>query len=379
MAAPLTDLLKFLHFDWSVPADRAFQQIKVALTSAPVLRLPKLYAVVQSLKFWRHYLFHREFILYSDHDALRFLHSQKKLSTRHGRWVDLVQDFTFSLRHRPRRENKAVDALSRRLHMLQISQATITGFDRLPLIYKDCPDFRKFWEEVTWSAASHLDYRADFGFLLYQDRLCIPASSTRNFLIWEIHGGGLAGHFGITKTLLALESCYYWPHLRRNTHRMVGQCSTLTIGKTTKQNTGQYLPLPIPDSPWQEVSLDFVLGLPRTWRRLDAILVVVDRFSKMAHFIACSKTMDVAHTARLFFNEVVRLHGVPRSVVSDRDVRFTRKLWKWLWRLMETTLQFLTAFHPETNGQTEVTNSSLGNLLRCLVQENADTWDDLLP
>ena len=160
---------------------------------------------------------------------------------------------------------------------------------------------------------------------------------------------------------------------------MIGRCATCTIGKLTKQNTGQYLPLPIPESPWQEVSLDFILGLPRTRRQLDTILVVVDRFSKMTHFIACAKTTDAAHTAKLFFNEIVRLHRVRRSIVSDRDVRFTSSFWKALWHLMGTTLQFSTAFHPQTDGQTEVTNRSLGNILRCLVQENTTTWDELLP
>ena len=98
----------------------------------------------------------------------------------------------------------------------------------------------------------------------------------------------------------------------------------------------------------------------------------------MAHFIACAKTADAAHTVGLFFNEIVRLHGVPRSIISDRDVRFTSTFWKTLWHLMGMTLKFSTAFHPQFDGQTEVTNRSLGNLLRCLVQENTATWDELL-
>ena len=426
LVAPLTDLLKESQFAWSAPADQAFQRIKIAVLSAPVLRLPdfdklfdvatdasssgiravlsqdlhpvsyfseklsdpksrytnydrELYAVVQALKYWRHYLLHREFTLYSDHEALCFLHSQKKLSAKHGRWVETLQDYNFSLRHRPGSENRVADALSRRAHTLQISQAIITGFDRLPLVYQDCPDFRDHWATMVHSAAEYPDYRVDSGFLFFRDRLCVPSGSTRDFLIWEVHGGGLAGHFGITKTTQELERRYFWPHLRRDTRRMVGRCTICTIGKMTRQNSGQYLPLPVPDSPWKEISLDFVLGLPRTRRQLDTILVVVDRFSKMAHFVACAKTADAAHTARLFFNEIVRLHGVPRSIVLDRDIRFTSTFWKTLWHLMGTTLRFSTAFHPQTDGQTEVTNRSLGNLLRCLVQDNKASWDELLP
>ena len=284
--------------------------------------------MVQSLKFWRHYLLHTDFTLYSDHEALWFLHSQKKLSARHARWIETLQEFTFSLRHRPRRDNKVADALSRRHHTLQISQVAITGFDRLPLIYKECPDFKEAWQAAQLTNSPSVlpcseappprnEYRAKAEFLFFRDRLCVPVGSTRDFLVWELHGGRLAGHFGITKTLQALEARYYWPQLRRDVRRMVGRCSTCTIRKLTKQNTGQYLPLPVPSEPWQEVSLYFVLGLPRTRRQFNAILVVVDRFRKMAHFIACSRTADVAHTAKLFFNEVVRLHGVPRNIISN--------------------------------------------------------------
>ena len=112
-----------------------------------------------------------------------------------------------------------------------------------------------------------------------------------------------------------------------------------------------------------------MLGLPRAFRKHDSILVVVDHFSKMAHFSPCSKTFDVSKIAKLYFDEIVKLYGLPETIVFDRDVHFMSYFWKTLWHLVGTKLKFSTAFHPQTDGQTEVVNRSLGNLLRCLVGE----------
>ncbi|KAL5751049.1 hypothetical protein ACOSP7_025652 [Xanthoceras sorbifolium] len=424
--APITECLKSKVFQWTTAATQAFELIKKKMSTAPVLRLPdftkifevacdashvgiggvlsqeghpiayfseklnetrrkysaydmEFYALIQTLKHWRPYLVHREFILFTDHDSLKHLNSQTRFSARHARWFDVLQQFDFTIRHKAGHENKVADALSRRPHILTMFCANATGFESIKDLYATDDDFKEIWSSLNNNLGSASDFVIKDGYLIKQSRICIPKGSMREFIIQELHGGGLAGHFGYDKTMALVADRFYWPRLRHDVHTIVDRCRVCQLNKGTKQHAGLYSPLPIPHKPWQDISMDFILGLPKTIRNNDSIMVVVDRFSKMSHFIPCKKTFDASHIAAIFLKEIVRLHGLPVSIVSDRDVKFVSYFWKTLWAALGTKLSFSSAFHPQTDGQTEVINRSLGNLLRCLVQEHTGSWDLVLP
>jgi hypothetical protein len=133
--------------------------------------------------------------------------------------------------------------------------------------------------------------------------------------------------------------------MRKEVIKFVNRCRICQHAKGKRHNTGLYKPLPIPERPWDAISMDFVLGLPRTQRGCDSIFVVGDRFSKMVHFIPCQKTSDATHVANLFFKEVVRLHRLPRSIGSNIDTKFVGHFWRALWKKLGTDLSFSLAYH----------------------------------
>ena len=418
--APITECMKGTTFAWTPEAAAAFELIKIKLTTAPVLILPdfsemfelhcdasklgigavlsqqsrpvafyseklsgarsrystydvEFYAVVQSIRHWRHYLVHRDFVLFTYHDALKQLDSQVKVSARHASWIAYLQQFTFTIRHKSRKLNRVADALSRCHTLLTTLHASVPGFSCFSELYESDPFFASILLDV--QAGSNSDYTLVDGFLFRGSQLCLPDCSLRLRVIEELHN---EGHIGRDRTPQLITASYYWPTVRRDVERFVERCRQCQLAKGQASNAGLYMPLPIPTQPWTDVSMDFVLGLPRTQRGNDSIFVVVDRFSKMVHFIACKRTTDAVRVAQLFFSEVYRLHGLPTSIVSDRDTRFLSHFWRSLWKKLHTSLDMSTAYHPQSDGQTEVVNRSLGNMLRALVGDNIRAWESRL-
>ena len=183
----------------------------------------------------------------------------------------------------------------------------------------------------------------------------------------------MIGHFRVAKTLHILHGHFFWQHMKHDVHKFYDRYLVCKKAKSKVMHHGLYTPLPILNSPWIGISIDFVLGLPRSKKGRDSIFVVVDRFSKMAQFIPCHKADNACVVADLLFREVVRLHGFPRSIVSDRDSKFQSHFWKTLWRKLDTKLLFSTTCHPQAGGQTEMVNQTLSQLLRCLVGKNLKT------
>lgn len=225
------------------------------------------------------------------------------------------------------------------------------------------------------------DYELVDGLLLRRGKICVPKDQTiRRRILESRHDSPLAGHPGRAKTLELTARTYYWPTMSKFVFEYVDTCDACNRTKPLNQKTAGLLqPLPVPPERWTDISYDFITDLPMTKKGHDAILNVVDRFSKRAHFIPCNKTINAEGTARLFLEHVWKLHGTPNRTVSDRGTTFNSAFMRELYKNLGIEPSFSTAYHPQTDGQTERVNQSLEQFLRLYTSHLQDDWDEWLP
>jgi transposase InsO family protein len=193
------------------------------------------------------------------------------------------------------------------------------------------------------------------------------------------HEAAAAGHPGRSKTLELLKRSYYWPRMQADTDRFVRNCHTCQRSRTARHAPfGVLRPLPIPDRPWQDIAMDFVTGLPPS-QGYDAIWVVIDRLTKARHFVPCHTTVDATALADMFVAHIFRLHGLPTTIVSDRGPQFAAAFWQRLCNRLGIDRRLTTAFHPQSDGQTERANGIMEQYLRAHVSYLQDDWAAWLP
>ena len=437
IAAPLTDLTKHgsgtTPVTWTPAADAAFKALKQALSTPPVLQpfnpslptkittdasdvgigaelaqlhgkawLPVAYlsrklspaegnypthdkellAIIHAFKSWSHYLSGRPFDVYTDHHPLRYLQSQPTLSKRQARWLDTLAEFDYTVKYIPGPSNHVADALSRQLCALTASAPTNLDLQRRIIdAYPSDPTTSTLIQALrSDDPPANSDYTlADNGLLLEltsgNPRVYVPNDPPlRTMLLHEHHDA--AGHFGTAKTLDLLERHYYWPRMRATVEDYVRSCEPCQRNKAVNAKPyGPLQPLPVPPSPWHTVTMDLISGLPVTTTGYDAVTVFVDKLTKMIHLAAVKKASSATDLASVFFNHVYRHHGLPKVIVSDRDSRFTGHFWQHLFKLCGTRLALSTAYHPQTDGQTERANRTLVEALRTYVNAAGTNWD----
>ena len=358
------------------------------------VRDAELLAVVESVRHWSTFLEACEdpFVIYTDHQSLQYFQTSQRLLPRHVRWSQDLNTHSYSIRYRPARENCKADTLSRRpdydvpldpifetilrpAEILATIMPAFTEFTVADRIVNACLTDPFLSKEPR---PRHLSPSGTTPVQYHGITYVPPDPSLRSEILHLAHDSVSAGHPGRDRTIELVRRSYNWPGLPTDATRYVASCDTCQKSKPSHHRPhGLLKPLPIPDRPWSSISWDHIGPLPLS-DGFDAILVIVDRFTKLAHFVPANTSDDARTLARQFLQNVFRLHGLPESIVSDRGATFSSAWWKELCRLMRTDLKLSTAFHPQTDGQTERTNQFIEHYLRCEVDYLQSDWAEKL-
>ena len=363
----------------------------------------ELLAIVAAFEQWRHYLCGAQcpIIVFTDHKNLLYYTTTRKLNRRQARWSMFLADFDFEIKYRPGSQQGKPDALSRREEYkpkegedcVTNQQTVLIKPEKLHIngivsTLEDDSQHSRIRENLKKDSFAsgimkHIEKFPKFtitnGLLFNEGLLYVPDLHSKLEILKNRHDSKIAGHYGTSKTVELITRDYWWPKMWEFVRRYINGCDTCARSKPSRHKPyGLLMPLEVPNKPWESISMDFITDLPNS-NGYDAILVVVDRFSKMAHFIPCTKKISARTTAKLILQHIVRLHGLPRDIVSDRGPQFHSKFWKNLFGLLGTKISLSSAFHPQSDGQSERVNQVLEQYLRCTINYLQSNWCDALP
>ena len=333
----------------------------------------ELFAVTTAVRKWRQYLLGHRFTIITDHRSLKELLTQVIQTPEQHMYLARLMGFDYQIQFRSGASNQAADALLRLPEhttslFLTLSVPCLTFMDELRAQLTASSEFQDMVKAIQTSPSAYPDYTIVNDLVLRKGRIWLPSKlALIPTLLTEFHATPTGGHLGTAKTVARIMENFHWTGLRKDVADFVAQCMDCqSVKYETKRVAGLLCPLPVPHRPWDDLSLDFIVGLP-PYHGHTVILVVVDRFSKGIH-LGMLPTAHTAHSVACLFMDIVgKIHGMPRSLVSDRDPLFVSRFWPELFRLSGTQLRMSSAYHPQSDGQTEVLNRVIEQCLRSFV------------
>src|SRR5436190_17176129 len=457
LAKPLTSLTrKESTWEWKKDQQEAFDNIKKAITSDPVLIHPdpdkpyyletdasgvamgailsqrhtdgklhpigymskgfneaqakyntynkELLAIVEALDFWRLLLEGSEkpITIYTDHRNLQYWQEAHVMDRKHHRWYGDLASYNFTINYRPGKQSEKPDALSRRSDHQEIPTAEevmiaaerFVGFKAqlgVDLIeqLKEAQQEDESLETLIHSVRrkeellasvkkQYKRYEWKEDLLWYDGTIVVPDDPEIRKRILNIHHDSpIAGHQGRARTLELITRRYFWPNLKAQVNSYVDQCTTCAQAKSIL-NTTTPKDIELPKGPWKQINYDFIVKLPPS-EGYDSILVIVDRFSRQAHFVPCNEAIDAEGVAEIFLREVWKHHGIPEVAISDRGPTFNSNFLRTLYQRLGEEPRFSTAYHLQTDGLAERTNQWLETYLRMFCNYSQDDWVKWLP
>ncbi|CAJ2661631.1 unnamed protein product [Trifolium pratense] len=426
IAKPLTDMLKRDNFVWSSDSTNAFTQLKQALISAPLLSLPdfskkfivetdasgkgigavlmqdhhpiayiskslgpkqqvmsvyerELLAIVYAVQKWGAYLAHAPFIIKTDQRSIKHILEQRLNTAFQQAWVAKLMGFDFEIHYKEGAHNVAADALSRKegaeLLPMILNSASTDLYDSIKACWYSDMVLQQLIQDLQQNPNSHPKFTCVRGELRRRGKLVIGHNTQlqESILQW-LHDSAVGGHSGRDCTIARVKSLFFWKGMAKDIHNYIKNCVVCQRNKSDLSACpGLLHPLPIPTKIWVDISMDFIEGLPPSTGK-HVILVVVDRLSKYAHFIPLSHPYTAMDIAKVFLDNVFKLHGLPDSITNDRDPIFLSKFWNEFFKLQGVELNKSTAYHPQSDGQTEIVNKAVETYLRCMCSDKPSTW-----
>lgn len=429
----LNDLLKKNEiFVWTQAHQMAFESLKHALLTTPVLALPNFektfvvetdasdrglgavlmqeqhpiaylsralgprlrglstyekesLAILLAVDRWRPYLRQSPFVIRTDQRALSHLDEQRLTTPWQQKALTKLLGLQYSIEYKKGCNNQVADALSRHpsLSMGELLAVTVGTPDWLQEItegYLVDPLTQQLISKMKEPAHNIKHLVWDDGLLRYKRKIWVGGNQImQQKILQTLHSGAIGGHSGIHATLQRVRQLFAWPRMKLTVQQFIEGCAVCTQAKPEHvKYPGLLKPLDVPDAAWQVVTLDFVEGLPKS-DGYNSVLVVVDKLTKYAHFLPLSHPYTAAQVAQTYFDNIFKLHSMPVALVSDRDKVFTSKFWQQLFRLTKTELRMSTAYHPQTDGQTERVNQCMETYLRCFISSSPTKWIKWLP